>query len=91
MTFMHELHHTQVGGGLNDSPYNQENPGPVVTQMNIIRRELNAQGGNYGQRVSYPSTSVGFQASVLPFSNAANNRLRLTGIMPVGLPYILIK
>ena len=39
MTLMHEIQHTQVGGGLSDEPMN---PGPVVTRMNKIRKELNA-------------------------------------------------
>lgn len=91
MTLMHELHHTQIGGGLSDSPYSSGNPGPVVTQMNIIRGELDAKGGNYGQRIDYPSTPTGLGSSVLPFSNAASRTLRTTGLIPVGLPYLLIR
>ncbi len=71
MTLIHELHHTQVGGGLLDTP---GNPGPVVTQMNIIRSELNAQGGNYGQRLDYGATSSGGY-NYIPFNIPAQGQL----------------
>jgi len=64
MTFMHELNHTQVGGGLRDTP---GNPGPLVSQMNIIRFELNTLGGNYGQRLDYQASGIGGNA-YLPFN-----------------------
>lgn len=47
---------------------------PVVTQMNIIRSELNAQGGNYGQRLDYGATSVG-SYNYIPFDISAQNQL----------------
>lgn len=68
MTFLHELYHTQVGGGLSDYP---GNPGPVETNMNIIRSELNSQGGNYGQRLDYEAMPLGFRSAYLPFNHAA--------------------
>jgi hypothetical protein len=77
MTVMHELHHTQVGGGLADSP---GNPGPVVTQMNIIRSELNTQGGNYGQRLDYYGTPIG-GSTFIPFNSSAKGSIIL-GIPP---------
>lgn len=80
MTFMHELHHTQVGGGLLDTP---GNPGPVVTQMNIIRSELNTQGGNYGQRLDYGATSVG-RYNYIPFNILAQYQLNL-GFAPLPM------
>lgn len=80
MTFMHELHHTQVGGGLRDTP---GNPGPVVTQMNIIRSELNNQGRNYGQRSDYPATLI--QGSkFLPFDIHAKGQISL-GLTPLPI------
>jgi RHS repeat-associated protein len=78
MTFMHELHHTQVGGGLRDSP---GNPGPVVTRMNLIRSELNVQGGKYGQRMNYPAIRIGKRA-YLPFDRGGNEQIRVLGLPP---------
>jgi len=78
MTFMHEINHTNVGGGLPDAPYN---PGPVVTIMNTIRSELNAQGGNYGQRLEYFGTPIGSNI-YLPF-NSASQSLINGGIIPI--------
>ena len=49
MTFLHELHHTTIGGDYHDST-ELFGTGPVVDNMNIIRNELNKQGFNYGQR-----------------------------------------
>ena len=57
MTLMHELYHTKVGGNLKDN-YGSGYLGDVVTQMNAIRSELNAQGGIYGQRLSYESILI---------------------------------
>lgn len=76
---MHELHHTQVGGGLRDTP---GNPGPVVTQMNIIRSELNALGGNYEQRLDYAATPAGAY-NYIPFSRSAQSLLNI-GLAPVN-------
>lgn len=81
MTVMHELHHTQVGGGFSDS---LGNPGPVVTQMNIIRSELNTQGGNYGQRLDYYGTSIG-GSTFIPFNRPAKESIIL------GLPPSLVR
>jgi len=80
MTLMHELHHTQVGGGLRDTP---GNPGPVVTQMNIIRSELNALGGNYGQRLDYHATPAGLN-NYIPFDKPSQSLLS-TGIVPIPI------
>ena len=79
MTFMHELHHTQVGGGLHDTP---GNPGPVVIQMNTIRSELNTLGGNYGQRLDYAATHIGAY-NYIPFSKPAQSLLSV-GLVPVN-------
>ena len=52
MTFLHELHHTTIGGDYHDST-ELFGTGPVVDNMNIIRNELNKQGFNYGERLNY--------------------------------------
>jgi hypothetical protein len=83
MTLMHELHHTQVGGGLPDAPFN---PGPVVTQMNIIRSELNTQGGNYGQRLDYVATPIGGNA-YLPFNKVSKGLIR-AGLIPSAPSFV---
>ncbi len=85
MTFLHELHHTQVGGGLSDG----EPLGDVVRQMNIIRSELNLQGGNYGQRESYKSIRIDSD-EYIPFNYVARNTLR-DGVIPIGGGYIKFK
>lgn len=66
MTLMHESLHSVLGGGLKDSPLAAGfGPiGDVETKMNIIRTELNVQGGNYGKRLSY-------QGLIPPYSNSA--------------------
>ncbi|MFT4070394.1 MAG: hypothetical protein QM654_00555 [Dysgonamonadaceae bacterium] len=78
MTLMHEIQHTNVGGRLSDAPYT---PGPVVTTMNTIRSELNAQGGNYGQRLDYYGTPIGSNV-YLPFSSGSHSLIN-SGIIPV--------
>uniref|UniRef100_UPI00291C5567 RHS repeat domain-containing protein n=1 Tax=Bacteroides bouchesdurhonensis TaxID=1841855 RepID=UPI00291C5567 len=85
MTFMHELHHTQVGGGLRDIP---GNPGPVVSQMNIIRSELNTLGGNYGQRLDYMATPVGAY-NYIPFNKPSQSLLSV-GLAPISM-YVKFK
>jgi RHS repeat-associated protein len=71
MTFLHESYHTTLGGGLFDPSDNTDflTVGPVVERMNIIRAELNAQGGNYGQRMSYYGIPSVTNYSYLPFSD----------------------
>lgn len=68
----------QVGGGLQDTP---GNPGPVVTQMNIIRSELNALGGNYGQRMDYAGTNIGLY-NYIPFDKLSQNLVNV-GVVPI--------
>jgi len=83
MTVMHELYHTQIGGGLPDSPFN---PGPVVTQMNIIRSELNTKGGNYGQRMDYYAAPLGSNMYI-PF-DIVSKGLISSGIIPSAPKFI---
>jgi len=82
MTFMHEVLHSNVaeGGatGHGDEIANFESTGKVVDRMNIIRGELNAQGGNYGNRESYKSLYFNPQTkkpSYLPFDRASQNSM----------------
>ncbi len=76
MTLMHELQHTQVGGGLSDYPNGVGNPGPVVSNMNQVRAELNAQGGNYGQRQTYEATALLGNNTYIPFNSMSNASLQ---------------
>lgn len=78
MTLMHEIQHTNVGGGFSDAPYN---PGPVVSTMNTLRSELNGQGGNYGQRLEYSGRPIGLNV-YLPFSSGSQSLIN-SGIIPV--------
>ncbi|TMI89129.1 MAG: hypothetical protein E6H08_16920 [Bacteroidetes bacterium] len=76
MTFMHELIHSALGGGLSDSPAslpgNFGQTGATVDKMNGIRRELNANGFNFGERMSYQALSSALNTpSYLPFDNSA--------------------
>ncbi|WP_197286241.1 DUF6443 domain-containing protein [Pedobacter sp. PACM 27299] len=84
MTFMHELTHSGLGGGLTDPSRSAGfgPTGPTVDRMNIIRSELNDKGGNYGQRSSYQAvmTTPGGPA-YLPFSPSSLNSLK-GGIVP---------
>jgi RHS repeat-associated protein len=80
MTFMHETQHTQVGGGRSDFPNGTGNPGPIETTMNQVRAELNAQGGNYGQRMSYSAEVMGGH-TYMPFNGRAGNSIR-NGFIP---------
>ncbi len=70
MSLLHELHHTKVGGGLSDNPNSayRLNPGAVVTEMNAVRAELNEQGWNMGQRMTYTMLPRGGIAGVIPFN-----------------------
>jgi hypothetical protein len=78
MTFLHESYHTTLGGNLRDVI--GVGTGNVVDNMNIIRAELNAQGGNFGQRMQYEAMSMGFGAT-LPFDYSAFNAV-LSGWHP---------
>jgi RHS repeat-associated protein len=85
MSFLHESYHTTIGGGLVDSPYN---PGPVVTNMNMIRSELNALGDNYGQRLNYYSIHLGAKATYeyIPFNKSAKISIDV-GLIPGSTPF----
>ena len=89
MTFLHELHHTKVGGGYTDDK-NIWGTGDVVTNMNRIRTELNKQGFNYGIRTNYTPIPTP-QGLVVPFNDSALWSLK--NCMPMGRrdKYILIK
>ena len=58
MTFLHETLHSNVAeGGPNRDLIGANNidvfRGPVVDRMNIVRRQLNNQGLNFGERSTY--------------------------------------
>ncbi len=65
MTFLHELHHTDVGGDLRDTD-KEFSKGPVVEKMNVIRQQLDAnplnqilgEGTQYGIRKYYMSSEI---------------------------------
>lgn len=52
--------------------------------MNIIRSELNTQGGNYGQRLDYYGTPIG-GSTFIPFNRPAKESIIL------GLPPSLVR
>lgn len=56
MSFMHETLHSKVGGGLSDYLPAGTVTGQVEDRLNIVRQQLNQQGGNYGQRMMYQGT-----------------------------------
>ena len=74
MTFLHELHHSPVGGNLPDEIFNY-GTGPVVDRMNQIRSELNNQGFNYGQRLTYSAFTTE-RGNIIPFNTRALGALQ---------------
>jgi hypothetical protein len=78
MSFLHEMQHTDIFGHKTD-PKQIVNGQVVVpfgdiggpeSRINKVRRELNQQGMNLGQRLSYASTPIGTNGMVnLPFSH----------------------
>ncbi len=83
MTFMHEISHSIVGGGLSDHLPAGSATGQVVDRLNIVRQQLNHQGGNYGQRMMYKGTyfTPTGSPSYLPFDYDSNSSIML-GIPP---------
>ena len=74
MTFLHELHHTTIGGDYHDSS-ELFGTGPVVDNMNIIRNELNKQGFNYGERLNYKAIHTK-EGNIIPFNESALTSLK---------------
>ncbi len=74
MTFLHELHHTTIGGDYRDTK-EDFGTGPVVDSMNKIRRELNKQGFNYGERLNYKAI-ITSEGNIIPFNYPALNSLK---------------
>ena len=74
MVFLHEFSHTVLGGSLKDN-YKGDNPGDVVNKMNQIRSELNALGGNYGQRMAYPCKTIP-DGNYIPFDMYSYRRYK---------------
>ncbi len=94
MTFLHELQHTDIFGGKSD-PAKQTVNGQVgvpfgdiggpETRINKVRRELNQQGMNLGQRLSYGPLPMGTAGMVyLPFSNRSLNDIN-SGTIPTNM------
>ena len=54
--------------------------GPVVDSMNQIRRELNKQGFNYGERLIYESILTE-EGHIIPFNSTALDRLKSGQLM----------
>ena len=69
MTFLHELLHTSVGLNKKDITDNI-GTGPIVDKMNQIRRELNHNGFNYGERANYKGFSTN-DGIILPFNKSS--------------------
>ena len=84
MTFLHELYHTGPVGSLID-PDALYGTGGVVDAMNVIRKELNAQGKNFGQRLNYKSVIPyeGGTISYIPFDESSLNSIE-AGFAPSG-------
>ena len=84
MTFIHELYHTGPGGSLIDTAA-LYGTGGVVDAMNVIRKELNAQGKNFGQRLNYKSIIPyeGGTISYITFDESSLNSIE-AGIAPSG-------
>ena len=84
MTFLHELYHTGPGGSLIDTAA-LYGTGGVVDAMNVIRKELNAQGKNFGRRLNYKSIIPyeGGTISYIPFDESSLNSIK-AGIAPSG-------
>ena len=74
MTFMHELLHTSIGNGYYDTTADF-GTGHVVDFMNQIRKELNEQGFNYGQRMNYTEIMTK-EGKITPFNSKALIRLK---------------
>ena len=74
MTFLHEINHTNIGGGLKDDRSSFGMTGPVVDRMNSIRNEL---GSSFGQRTSYMGVTFSptEKPSYIPFSEASKKML----------------
>jgi hypothetical protein len=88
------LQHTDIFGGKSD-PAKQIVNGQVgvpfgdiggpETRMNKVRRELNQQGMNLGQRLSYGPLPMGTSGMVyLPFSNRSLNDIN-SGTIPTSM------
>ena len=89
MTFLHELHHTTIGGDYHDST-ELFGTGPVVDNMNIIRNELNKQGFNYGERLNYKAIHTK-EGNIIPFNESALSSLKYNSSMGKKAHYIKIK
>lgn len=80
MTFLHEIQHTSLsiyGAKVHgDEVSDYSKTGDIVDVDNIIRKELNEQGGNYGSRKTYQSSTLDSGSSYMPFDARSFNSMR---------------
>ncbi len=82
MTFLHELDHTALGSG-NDDSKGLGKTGDVVDRMNIIRSQM---GESWGQRLSYSALKQNGR-SYIPMSPMSLSEIK-DGRAPFGGKYI---
>jgi hypothetical protein len=74
MTLLHETLHTAVGGSLTDTGNGRI--GEVEGVMNTVRGELNQNGLNFGQRLSYEGRGGGDSGNAfIPFDEGARSAI----------------
>jgi RHS repeat-associated protein len=78
MVFMHELMHSNVGGGMTDPQKMFGSMGPIINRENLIRQQL---GSNYGQRLSYPALRMSDGNAYMPMAPAAMMQMN-RGLIP---------
>ena len=81
--FLHELLHTQVGGGYLDEPngrINDDRPGPTVRRVNRMRRQINR---SLGMRMTYRPVEIG-EYDYLAFSRHGRRQIR-RGVAPTSM------
>jgi hypothetical protein len=82
MTFMHELMHTALFNGLKD-PQGMFSVGGPEVELNQVRQELNSNGFDFGQRLSYRGYPAGDSGKAfIPFDDNAKKSLRDDQVEP---------
>ncbi|MDE6443499.1 MAG: hypothetical protein K2K64_03625, partial [Muribaculaceae bacterium] len=89
LLFLHELHHTNIMGNLEDDK-RESQTGPVVDKINKIRRELSFKGANYGERMMYAPISIG-EEDVIAFDIMTFELLSKKGMVSPGSKYVKYK
>ena len=82
MTLMHEAQHSNVAeGGANSHGSEKANfgqTGTIVDRMNIVRRQMNSQGKNYGIRTSYQGlyfNPTSKKPIYVPYGSSSRNQM----------------